>query len=345
MKFLIVSATLLLILSRTVTAHSDCDSKPYYQPHSTECRLFYQCSPNGTYVLHTCPYDLHFNPILNVCDFPAEAGCAKDHTDHPGDGETTSNPDPNTSTTAEAPEKCNIGEYLPHETECDAFYCCISGTFFLVYCPDGMQFNFTFNGCEVQQKDCNNKGEQSSTPTQTATTEITTENTNCTSTNSSADPNISTDSRTEATTEGETTTRQCINDEYKADEIDCEAFHRCINGRFIRLFCSVGSHFDPNSKLCVDPEVSGCNLEADQSTNSPVTTVTEISNSSTTNILTETQVPILECRDNEYRPDESDCEAFYRCINGRFVRLFCSIGTHFNSTNSLCVEPELAGCM
>ncbi|KAG4069830.1 hypothetical protein HA402_006845 [Bradysia odoriphaga] len=466
MKFGIVATTLLIIyLSRTVIAYggSECDSKSYYKPHPTECTLFYQCSPNGTYILHTCPPDLHFSPILNVCDFPDEAGCSKNHTVGPGDGETTNSPDPGTSTTVESVEKCNDGEYKPHETECDEFYRCISGTFILINCPDGTQFNVTSKVCVVQEGDCN-EDDRSSASTVVTTTELTTEaltntptdfttnsstdfsttdstteetdstteatdstteetdstteanDTTTESTDSTTESNDSTteandstteatdatavatdsttkatestteeldsttettdsttesndsttesnDSTTEATdsttektdlttettdstieetTEAETTTTQCVNNEYRPDENDCEAFYRCINGRFIKLFCSIGTHFDPKTRLCVDPDIAGCNLETDRSTNSPE--ITEITTSPATENSTEVHVTIVECHDNEYRPDESDCEAFYRCINGRFVKLFCSIGTNFDPNTRLCVDPEVAEC-
>ncbi|XP_037025074.1 cell wall protein IFF6-like isoform X2 [Bradysia coprophila] len=487
MKFVIVSVTLLIIcMSCTVIAYggSECDSKSYYKPHPSECTLFYQCSPNGTYILHTCPPDLHFNPILDVCDFPNEARCSNDHTVDPGDGETSSSPDPVASTTVESAEECSTGEYKPHETECDLFYRCISGAFILINCPDGMQFNVTLKGCVVQEEGCNEDDRSSiatdstteatdstteetdstteetdstteATDSTTEATDATTESTEATdstteSTNSTTEANESTtevtestteatdltteatestteatdltteatdstteatdltteatdltteatdltteatdltteetdstkatdstteatdltteatdltteatdltteatdptteatDSTTEATPEADTTTTQCVNNEYRPDENDCEAFYRCINGRFIKLFCSIGTHFDPNTRLCVDPDIAECNLETDQSTNSPE--MTETSTNPTTENSTEVQVTIVECYDNEYRPDETDCEAFYRCINGRFVKLLCSIGTNFDPNTRSCVDPEVAEC-
>ncbi|RZC36473.1 dentin sialophosphoprotein [Asbolus verrucosus] len=44
-----------------------------YIPHK-DCTKFWQCS-NGTPYLFDCPADLHFNPKLNVCDWPDRAGC------------------------------------------------------------------------------------------------------------------------------------------------------------------------------------------------------------------------------------------------------------------------------
>ncbi|CAH1370504.1 unnamed protein product, partial [Tenebrio molitor] len=46
---------------------------PVYVPHK-DCTKFWQCS-NGTPYLFDCPANLHFNPKLNVCDWPDQAGC------------------------------------------------------------------------------------------------------------------------------------------------------------------------------------------------------------------------------------------------------------------------------
>ena len=44
-----------------------------YIPHE-DCTKFWQCS-NGVPYLFDCPANLHFNPTLNVCDWPEQAGC------------------------------------------------------------------------------------------------------------------------------------------------------------------------------------------------------------------------------------------------------------------------------
>ncbi|GJQ81030.1 hypothetical protein Trydic_g21840, partial [Trypoxylus dichotomus] len=39
-----------------------------------DCSIFYKCNW-GVPVQMQCPNNLHFNPVLNVCDWPASAGC------------------------------------------------------------------------------------------------------------------------------------------------------------------------------------------------------------------------------------------------------------------------------
>lgn len=46
---------------------------PVYIP-LTNCSAFCQCS-NGEAYYHSCPAGFYFNPTLNVCDNPADAGC------------------------------------------------------------------------------------------------------------------------------------------------------------------------------------------------------------------------------------------------------------------------------
>nr|XP_022901772.1 peritrophin-1-like [Onthophagus taurus] len=42
--------------------------------HSHDCTIYYMCDW-GTPIQMTCPDGLHFNPTLNVCDYPWDAGC------------------------------------------------------------------------------------------------------------------------------------------------------------------------------------------------------------------------------------------------------------------------------
>lgn len=46
---------------------------PVFIP-SPDCTKYYMCG-NGIPYLMTCPDNLHFNPKLNVCDWPDHAGC------------------------------------------------------------------------------------------------------------------------------------------------------------------------------------------------------------------------------------------------------------------------------
>nr|ACB54955.1 insect intestinal mucin 4 [Helicoverpa armigera] len=43
-------------------------------PHETDCNAFYYCVW-GQLVLRQCPATLHFNRVIQVCDWPWDAGC------------------------------------------------------------------------------------------------------------------------------------------------------------------------------------------------------------------------------------------------------------------------------
>jgi hypothetical protein len=54
-----------------------CDPEQFdvqYHPNPSDCGSFCQCS-NGVPVYQLCPVGLEFNPTLNVCDWPQNAGC------------------------------------------------------------------------------------------------------------------------------------------------------------------------------------------------------------------------------------------------------------------------------
>ncbi|XP_057657128.1 chondroitin proteoglycan 1-like isoform X2 [Diorhabda carinulata] len=60
-----------------VKTYPDCPrdgSNAAYFPNKEDCGSFWQCS-NGLPYLFNCPANLHFNPELNVCDYPQNVGC------------------------------------------------------------------------------------------------------------------------------------------------------------------------------------------------------------------------------------------------------------------------------
>jgi hypothetical protein len=44
-------------------------------PNPDDCGSYYVCNW-GDAILMQCPAGLHFNPSLNVCDWPEQAGCS-----------------------------------------------------------------------------------------------------------------------------------------------------------------------------------------------------------------------------------------------------------------------------
>ncbi|XP_011686353.1 PREDICTED: uncharacterized protein LOC105449057 [Wasmannia auropunctata] len=105
---------------------------PVLLPHPTNCSLFYKCDW-GVPMLFECPEKLHFNPVLQMCDWQADCdstwiGCPR--------------PFP----------RCPINDsdplLLPHPFLCDRFYQCNWGTPRLQACPTGLNFDPHLKVCD-----------------------------------------------------------------------------------------------------------------------------------------------------------------------------------------------------
>ncbi|KFB51563.1 Peritrophin-1 [Anopheles sinensis] len=46
-----------------------------YIPHESDCGKYYICDPYGVPLLQACPVGLHWNPLVNYCDFPDHVPC------------------------------------------------------------------------------------------------------------------------------------------------------------------------------------------------------------------------------------------------------------------------------
>ncbi|KAK7076828.1 hypothetical protein SK128_010476 [Halocaridina rubra] len=58
-------------------------------PDPTSCGNFYMCLGSGSAILQHCPPGLHFNPSLQVCDFPQNVNCVVSSTTAPVPSEST----------------------------------------------------------------------------------------------------------------------------------------------------------------------------------------------------------------------------------------------------------------
>jgi len=213
---------------------------------------------------------------------------------------------------------CSNNEFWPAEDNCEAFYRCIGGQVFKFLCPAHKHYN-------ANTKQCDEPGEAG-----------------CDVENLQQPVEILEDSSSETFVEvlTETAIEDCVNGEYQADDSNCEAFYRCFNGKFINLLCPPGKHYNSITRNCGEPEEAGCDVAMDQTLVSMESSVTDIS----VDADAPTENTKQTCSNNEYQADESNCEEFYCCINGQFLRLFCPTGKHFNFNNLQCDEPEVAGC-
>uniref|UniRef100_A0A182QJQ9 Chitin-binding type-2 domain-containing protein n=1 Tax=Anopheles farauti TaxID=69004 RepID=A0A182QJQ9_9DIPT len=97
---LLLSAGILAIPGDRIPNHPNCSDNqsyiPDYFPHPTNCSRFYECRQKDAWELE-CPPGLHFNPKLNVCDYPINAGC---EAIDPEGGTTTRDPEVVVTTTS-----------------------------------------------------------------------------------------------------------------------------------------------------------------------------------------------------------------------------------------------------
>ncbi|MBC9911129.1 carbohydrate-binding module family 14 protein [Chitinophaga varians] len=65
----------VLVMASGVAVYACIEDQLY--PHPSDCTKFYRCSNGMLYELE-CPPGLHFNPAMQVCDWPQDAGCEAD---------------------------------------------------------------------------------------------------------------------------------------------------------------------------------------------------------------------------------------------------------------------------
>ncbi|CAH2244959.1 jg20393 [Pararge aegeria aegeria] len=104
-----------------IPAKSDCVH--WLVPHPSDCNRFYYCV-FGQLVERNCPGGLEFNPAIQVCDWPSNAGCVG------------------------CPADFTIHRLLPDPTDCNRFLYCVFGDTQPRYCPPGLHFNPNKQVCD-----------------------------------------------------------------------------------------------------------------------------------------------------------------------------------------------------
>ena len=147
--------------------------------HESNCSLFYMCE-RGDKILRICPLRdtegnrLHFNPLLQVCDWPKSAGCISEGriseptttteptttenigniSDYEEDSDYIIVKDPGSSPhlpVAECPSDLLFGATkikIPHESDCRRYYTCENGTKVSNECDEGLYFDPLLQMCD-----------------------------------------------------------------------------------------------------------------------------------------------------------------------------------------------------
>lgn len=317
-------------------------------PHESDCTQFYKCD-NGVKKLFNCSQGTHFNPKLEVCDWPEDAGCILGNTD-----KTTTTTTTSTTTTTTSPTTTTTTTTTPTTTKTKP----------------------TTTTTTTRPT--------TSTTTKPTTTTTTTKPTTTTKT---TEP-TTTSTTTKPTTTTPTTTTTVAPPPADRDpdcpwpdplnytvhlphETDCDKFYKCDNGVKKLFNCSEGTHFNPKLEVCDWPEDAGCELgNTDKTTTTTTkttttttttttpttptitsTTPTTTTTNTTTTPTTTTQIPRdPECpwpnplNDTVHLPHDTDCDKFFVCDNGNKKPISCPDGLHFNKELEICDWPWLAGC-
>lgn len=200
----------------------------YYLPNPENCNQFYECN-EGSKFDRGCPPNLHFNPTLEVCDWPNTAGCQSQKKvglvnrwffECPSQGYLT----------------------VPDPEDCTKFYICNNGQKNSFVCPPELLFNPVYEVCDWPA------------------------NVNCATKRSrrlvKAKP---VDAKSEKVNSGEEippihNDPDCANgqDFLLPNPENCGQFFRCYQYHKYTFVCPDKLHFNPSIGICDWPAAAGC---------------------------------------------------------------------------------------
>uniref|UniRef100_A0AAG5DLT4 Chitin-binding type-2 domain-containing protein n=1 Tax=Anopheles atroparvus TaxID=41427 RepID=A0AAG5DLT4_ANOAO len=211
------------------------------------CYMFYKCD-NGKACEHNCPAGLHFNPQLDVCDWPSNACCD--------------------------PTVPSVPTILPH-TNCNMFYKCNNGKACEQNCPAGLHFNAQLSVCDWPSNACCDPTVPCNPPCIPGVTSV---------------PTI-------------------------LPHTNCNMFYKCNNGKACEQNCPAGLHFNAQLSVCDWPSNACCDPTVP--CNPP-------------------------CIPGPTLFAHSACDKFYKCSNRKACEHLCPPGLHFNALQFVCDWPGSA---
>ncbi|KAF4527117.1 hypothetical protein B566_EDAN016045 [Ephemera danica] len=115
-------------------------------PNPDDCGSFCKCDW-GTAHYFSCPAGLHFNRVKQVCDWPADAGCAPGPV--PTQPPPPTSPPPRFCTNVACPsQNPEFALHLPNPGSCTSFCKCDWGKAYYFDCPSGLHFNRVKQVCD-----------------------------------------------------------------------------------------------------------------------------------------------------------------------------------------------------
>ncbi|CAG9860014.1 unnamed protein product [Phyllotreta striolata] len=329
---------------------------PVYIPHE-DCSKFWQCS-NGIPYLFNCSGILHFNPTLNVCDWPQFAGC-KSKTD-PSSSTTSSSSKPPISTiTSSSSSESTTTESSSSSVISSST---IPSTTTVITSTNPSTISSSTSTASSTSSSITTSTVTSSSTTSTDTPETTVTEISDTSTSTTDSPESSSSafsSSTSASTE-RTSTVITTSETSTNSEVDTSTLTEMTTS--IETENSTESSSTPTEfvSTTTDTYTEVTTEETTDSSSIETATTTETSpdSISTSSIFTSTSSTTTEASDiddmiyicenvpNDYflTPHPYNCSLYIACNFGRAIIMNCPAGLEFNTQKQRCLQPEDSDC-
>nr|KAF7404154.1 hypothetical protein H0235_014848 [Vespula pensylvanica] len=329
----------------TVCPSEDSLEETVLLAHESDCSKFYVCFL-GEKILKECPYRnsrgdrLHFNPLLQVCDYPLEAGCklqpiaskqlttsvAVPLTKQPPSQLTTPH---NIPSSISSTNSSNQIKYKEHQCTCNLYYENVNNSYILRQCSKDFCWNQDLQIC-YRPESIKCMQQRISTTTIMLPFDIT-----CTEGDyvkhecqctlyyqckngllvlKECPNSLHWNEKSKSCTSKETANCEkpvCKEGPYKPHPCECNLYYKCINNDYVLQKCPNGLDWDRRNNACKDPKDAGCR---------PV------------------------CKDGPYKPHPTDCDKYYKCENGDYVLKTCPSGLHWDRERNICNKPSEAKC-
>ncbi|XP_059477880.1 mucin-2-like [Neocloeon triangulifer] len=321
---------------KNVTCPEDSNSGlAIHLPNPDDCGSFCKCDW-GVPIYFDCPGGLHFNPKLEVCDWPENAGCGGGNNNDTGTG-----PINGCEYARCPPTNTNPLTNLKNPDDCGSYCQCYNGVPNWVPCSPDLHFNPAHQICEHPLNAGCDLTTTTRSPNPTTTTRApnpttTTRAPNPTTTTRPSNPTTTRPSVTTTTTrrpssDGCTRNVQCPNNNNEGPAIhypnpeDCSSYCVCNWGNPILMQCPPGLHFNPVAEVCDWPQSAGC----DGTVEPPPGIGGDDGDNCRTVRCPGTCGPIN-------LPNPGWCNSFCRCANGTSSFYPCPPDLVFNPSLGIC---------
>ncbi|XP_043486984.1 balbiani ring protein 3-like [Polistes fuscatus] len=322
--------------------------------HESDCSKYYICFL-GEKILKDCPYEnnkgdrLHFNPLKQVCDYPADAGCLTP----PKSGEKLITPAAKQITNkadsiltplvsllttprnipSSLINSSNVIKYKPHQCEYNLYYKYIDGNEILNQCENNFHWNQELQACyKPAETECMAKG--------ISVTQL------------ELPYDVS-----------------CIDGEYYIHECQCDKYYLCVSGNKVLKSCEKGLYWGQRQKKCTTPEEADCPhekpRECTEGTTKPHPCNCNLYYKCINGQNVLKQCPdglhwskdhqicttpeeakcIKICEEGSYKPHENECSKYYKCQNNGWDIQQCPNGLHWSKDRQICTTPREAKCV